>query len=133
MSLLTEEMKDLVNNAQVWVLATADLDGIPNAVPVNWCELLDSQTMMLINNCMKKTIENIEQNPKVAVSVWKGVKGFQFKGTARIESSGAFFEEAEQIMRSANPALTPKSVILIDINEVFSMSSGEHASERADG
>jgi uncharacterized protein len=67
MTMLTEEMQDLVNHAEAWVLATADLNGVPNAVPVNWCELLDESTMMIVDSCMKKTVENIKANPNVAI------------------------------------------------------------------
>ena len=56
---LTQDMKDMLNQAQIWILATVDQEGIPNAVTINWCERIDDRTLMLIDNCMKKTTENI--------------------------------------------------------------------------
>ncbi|NTV45163.1 MAG: hypothetical protein HGB11_01250 [Chlorobiales bacterium] len=130
MTMLTEQMKDLINHAEAWVLATADSDGVPNAIPVNWCELIDDDTMMLVDNCMKKTVENIMVNPNVAISIWEGSVGYQFKGKARIETSGEVFEEGEKIVKMVNPTAHPKGVIIVDIETIYNISPGQDAGKQ---
>jgi hypothetical protein len=85
---INDGMKKLLNETDIWVLATADSSGMPNAVPIYYTKVLDDNRMMLVDNFMKKTIVNISANPKVSVSVWQEKTGYQFKGNARVEHQG---------------------------------------------
>ncbi len=125
---LTQDMKDMLNQAQIWILATVDQGGIPNAVAINWYERIDDRTVMLIDNCMKKTTENIRHNPNVAITVWLGNKGYQFKGKARIENKGPIFDEAVHIVKAAKPMLKPKNVVIVEIDKVYFNTNGEQSS-----
>lgn len=53
-----------------------------------------SQAKLLPNFCLK-TRQNLEKNPKVAVTVidLANAKGYQLKGTAELISSGPLFEQ----------------------------------------
>ena len=87
MALLNDDVKKVLQNAGMWVLATADPNGIPNAVPINFVQVLSDSQIMLVNNAMEKTIADI-RNPNVAVTVWHEHDGYQIKGKAAIETSG---------------------------------------------
>jgi len=56
-----------------------------------------------------KTRQNLEQNPKVAVTVIDAATnaGFQFKGTAELIVSGALYEQVAAELRQKSPACPP--------------------------
>jgi predicted pyridoxine 5'-phosphate oxidase superfamily flavin-nucleotide-binding protein len=93
---ITEEMEAVIAKTRNWVVATATEDGIPNVVPMTYTKILSKNRLMLVDFYLNKTKANLLTNPHIAVSVWdpETKKGYQFKGKARIETSGANFDEA---------------------------------------
>ena len=69
-------------------------------VPIHFVKVLLDDEIMLADIFMRKTSENIHQNPFMAVSVWdwdvKPRKGYQFKGTPKIKRSGKVYDMAVQ-------------------------------------
>lgn len=128
---LKEEMKDVLLNS-MWVLATADSNGVPNAVPIHWGKILSDDKLMLVDNFMKKTTANIKVNPQVSISVWKEKDGYQFKGKARIETSGANFEEGSAMVKAANPKANPHGVVIVDLEEIYITTPGPQAGNKVE-
>lgn len=124
MARLTDDVKKVLQNAGMWVLATADQNGIPNAVPVNFVEILNDTQIMLVDILMKKTTANLEVNPNAAVTVWHEHDGYQIKGKARIETSGANFEKGVAQVKKEKPFLNPKGVVIVDIDEIYVTTPG---------
>ncbi|MCD6567610.1 MAG: pyridoxamine 5'-phosphate oxidase family protein [Dehalococcoidia bacterium] len=132
MAVITEEMRGVVEQAKVVVLATVSKEGKPNAVPIAFKEALSGDEILLADNFMKKTVENIKVNPVVAVSAWHkdssgNSRGYQFKGEARIETSGRIFDEGVRIVKAADPELTPKGAVIVKVDSVYSISPGPDA------
>ena len=75
---------------------------------------------------MNKTIDNIQQNPMVSVSVWKDKEGYQFKGIAQLETTGTNFELGKELAKDSNP----KGVVTVDILSVYSTSPGPDAGKK---
>ena len=126
MAMINDEMKKLLEATDIWVLATADGDGVPNAVPIYYTKVLDDDKLMLVDNYMKKTLVNIRQNPKVSVSVWNGKIGYQFKGTAQVETSGPHFDAAKELVKNH----VPKGVVIADIESIYITSAGPEAGNK---
>lgn len=124
MAILNDDVKKVLQNAGMWVLATATPNGVPNAVPINFVQILSDSQIMLVNNAMKKTIVNIENNPNVAVTVWYEHDGYQIKGKAAIETSGPNFEAGVAMVKQEKPFLDPKGVVIVDINEIYITTPG---------
>ena len=130
MANINEEMRRLLKETDIWVLATADKKGIPNAVPVLFVKLMDDDNLLLVDNFMKKTVDNIGVNPQVAVSVWKDKTGYQFKGKAKIETSGENFETGKKMVKAILPELSPKGIVLVDIDSIYITSPGPDAGKK---
>jgi hypothetical protein len=135
MAKFTQDMKDAVEQAKVIALATVSEVGEPNVVPIAYKKIVSDTELMLVNIFMKKTNENIKLNSKVAVSAWytdtSGIsKGYQFKGKARIETSGKFFDEGVKMVKIAEPELTPKSAVIINVDSIYSISPGPNAGKQ---
>ena len=132
MAKINDEMRTLLEETDIWVLATADSNGIPNAVPILFVKLMRNDRLLLVDNFMKKTVDNISVNPNVSISVWKDKTGYQFKGKAKIETSGANFEVGEKIVKDKKPELTPKSIVLVDIDSIYITSPGPDAGKEVE-
>lgn len=122
MKALNSEVKAFLDANKMWVLATAG--NIPNAVPIYFTKVLDDNRLMLVDVFMKKTLENIKNNPKVAVAVYNAEKlqGYQLKGIATYLSEGPLVNQGNTM--AAALKLTAKGVITIDVEEVLVTSPG---------
>ena len=134
MTKITEEMKEVVAKARTPVLATSTPNGKPNAVPIAFTKILSDDEILLMDNFMNKTRQNIDQNPMVAVSVWAidAPAGYQFKGKARIETSGEIYEEGAKWVQSKMPQVAPKAAIILKVDEIYMICGGNNAGKRVD-
>jgi predicted pyridoxine 5'-phosphate oxidase superfamily flavin-nucleotide-binding protein len=134
MAKMTNEMQDMFNRAGIKQLATADKDGLPNVVPINFMKLLDEETILASAVFMTKTFQNLKENPVCAISVWEEFKGYQFKGSVSIETSGQVFEETktwtEEEGKKLGLPLKSKASVIIKITDIFSISPGPDAGKK---
>ncbi len=131
MAEVTQEMKDVIEKTRGWAFATSTKDGMPNVVPIHFVRLISDDEVMFVDVFMKKTAENIKQNPNVALSVWDWDatprKGYQFKGEARIETSGKLFEEGVSLVKAEKPELEVKGVVIVKVKSIYITSPGPDA------
>jgi predicted pyridoxine 5'-phosphate oxidase superfamily flavin-nucleotide-binding protein len=128
MGKINEDMKALLGST-IWVLGTADANGIPNAVPIHYAIVLNDSQLMLVDNFMKKSTANIKSNPQVTVSVWNSTSGYQFKGVAKIETSGVNFDTAVEMVKGK---MTPKGAVIVDIDSIYLTTPGPNAGDKVE-
>lgn len=129
MAKITEEMKRVIGETKVFAVATASKDGEPNVVPIAFGKVLGEEEILLVDNFMKKTMENLKTNPRIAVSVWKAgdSKGYQFKGNVKIETSGRNFEDGVKMVKAKEPKLSPKAAVIVRVKSIYSITPGPDA------
>jgi len=128
--MLTDEMKEAIEKNLVFV-ATASSDGTPNVVPIGFTRPIDNKRILIVDVFMKKTIDNLEENPKVSLIVQNAKEHpYQFKGTAEAFKSGKFFEEAVEWAQNVMSEVEPKSAVLVTIKEIYSVKPGPDAGKR---
>ncbi len=134
MAKLTNEVKGVIEKSKGWAFATADQNGNPNVVSIAFGKVLSESQVMLIDVFMDKTLENLTENPTVALSVWdmESLQGYQLKGTAKVETSGALFDEAAKMVKSMMPQLKAKGVVIIDIDKIYVTSPGPDIGKELD-
>ena len=134
MAKMTKEMQEMFNKAGVKQLASADKNGVPNVVPINFMKILDDETILASAVFMTKTFQNLEENPVCAMSIWQGFKGYQFKGSVKIETSGQIFEDTktwtEEEAKKLGLPLKSKGAVVIKITDIFSVSPGPDAGKK---
>jgi predicted pyridoxine 5'-phosphate oxidase superfamily flavin-nucleotide-binding protein len=133
MARITEEIKEIAAKTKGFAVATTTKDGEPHVVPVGFGKVLSEDELLLVDVFMKKTLENIKANPRVAVSVWdmESLKGYEFKGTARIETSGKIFDESANMVRSIMPQLSAKGAIIVKVDSIYVRTPGPDAGKEA--
>lgn len=129
---LDEKMKTAFSKVKIFPVATASKDGIPNVVPIGFCLLVDDETIWIADNFMSKSLANLKENPNVAVYVWGPDTGgcFQIKGKAAVIESGEKFEKMKSIVHNAKPGLPAKTLIEVNISEVFQCAPGPGAGQK---
>ena len=129
---LTEEMKAAFRTMKAYPVATASKEGWPNVVPIAFVEIVDDETIWIADNYMKKTLANVQENPRVAIYIWgPETKGcFQIKGDVEIRTSGPEFEKMQFTVRSKMAKAPAKTLLIMKIREVYECTPGSMAGEK---
>jgi predicted pyridoxine 5'-phosphate oxidase superfamily flavin-nucleotide-binding protein len=136
MATLNERMKEIFTKQGILVLGTADLKGVPNAVPVGAVKILDDETILISDQFFLKTLNNLRENPRAAISFWEtdGGEGYQIKGDASIHTEGKIYEDTVEWIREFSEKvghpLKSKGAIVIKITEIYSVKPGPDAGKR---
>lgn len=126
----TAEMKKTIENTRVFAVATANRDGEPNVAAISFVKVLSDDEFLVMDNFMLKTRQNIEANPRMAIAAWADHSGYQFKGTASIETTGKVFEEGVAWVKSIAPPLAPKAAIILKVDEIYIGTGGPDAGKK---
>lgn len=129
---IPKAVQEFFPGKMAWV-ATATRDGVPNATPKGSLKLLDDGHVVFADVFSLKTRRNLEENPKIAVTIVDTAtgKGYQLKGTAELVSSGALFDETSKQIKDSPKNLPPvRYVVKIAVDAVFDQSVGPEAGKQ---
>ena len=127
---LTQEMKDMVMNQQCFH-ATLSKEGFPNNAPKRSTRILNDSTLIFNEGVGGTTYQNILDGSKVAVAVVDREKmdGYRFVGTPEVITDGELFEKSAEMSLKAGMR-RPVAVILIHVEEIYSLKPGPMAGKR---
>lgn len=127
---MTDEMINAIEKDLVF-LATASADGVPNVVPIGFARPIDKDTILIADNYMNKTRQNLVNNPWISLVTKDASKcPFQFKDKVEIFESGTHFDKVTEWGQNAMTKLTPKAAILMNVTEIYSIQPGPDAGKR---
>jgi predicted pyridoxine 5'-phosphate oxidase superfamily flavin-nucleotide-binding protein len=133
MAKFTQDMKDIIAKSKPFIVATATSAGKPNGVPVGQVKVLSDDELVVTDLLMKKTRQNIEENPQIAVTAWdlEVHYGYQFKGKARVETSGELFDREVKNIEShpGDLKFTVNAVIIVKVEEVYYVGISKDSSK----
>ena len=119
MVLLTHEIEESLKGAKLAFLATSSKDGIPNVVPIAAFTVLDDGTLLISDQYFNKTLQNMQENPQIALSWWSDRGGFQVKGTVTLHADDEVFGQNVAWMKERWPKFVPKSAVLVTITDGY--------------
>ena len=125
MVIITDEIKKFVNFQKLGYVATVSNDNTPNLSPKGTIMVLDEFHIAFANIQSPNTVENLKHNSSIEVNVVDPFsrRGYRFKGTAEVISSGGKFDKVISHYKTSGVKSSIKSVILVKIeklSEVFS-------------
>lgn len=128
MAKLNSEVKNVIAKQGVFPMATASKDGLPNVVPMTFVKVYDDEHLLIVDNFMEKSKDNLIKNPYVAICVWsmEDKQAYQIKGKAAIHTSGQVFDEAVAWVKREMPVLQPKSAVLVEITNIYVCQPGDN-------
>jgi len=127
---LTTEISESLTGTKTVFLATSSKNSMPNVVPIGAFKLLDKETLLISDQYFKKTLQNMAENPVVALSWWGEKGGFQIKGPVTIHTNDEIFLQDVAWMKEIRPNLTPKSAVVMKIAEVYHVKPGADAGKK---
>jgi len=130
MAKLTQEMKDMIASQQCFH-ATVSKEGIPDNAPKRSTRVFDDETLVFNEGTGKTTLKNLLDGSKVCCSVVNReiLDGYKFLGTPTVLTEGPVYEKsAEMSLKAGMPK--PKAVVLVHIDEIYSLKPGPTAGTR---
>lgn len=117
MAQLTDEVKKAISKQDVFPVVTSNQDRTPNVVYITYLKAIDGQTVLIADNYLNKTRDNILNNGKIAFAVRDEKKGsFQVKGTAERLTEGPMFDEVQKWVPGRLPRV---AAIVMHIEEIY--------------
>jgi len=127
---VTKDIQDSLKSTKVAYLATSAKDGTPNVVPIGAFKFLDDETLLISDQFFKKTLQNLQENPKIALTWWGEKGGFQIKADVTLHTDDDIFREDVTWVKSIKETLEPKSAVVGKITAVYLVKSGPDAGKQ---
>ena len=114
---LTDEVKKAISKQDVFPVATSNQDRTPNVVYITYLKVVDDQTVLIADNFLNKTRDNILSNGKIAFAVLDDEKGsFQVKGTAERLTEGSVFDEVQKWVPDKLPKV---AAVVMHVEDIY--------------
>ena len=118
--MINEGIKNMIENNAMG-LATADKKGIPHNIAVAYVKVISKNQLLISDNYLKETLENIKTNNNVSLVVWaekwkENCIGYELKGKAEYFRSGKWMDAIKKI--PVNEGEPCKGAILVTINKI---------------
>ena len=134
MAVMSAEVQKLFKEVKDVVFSTASLDAQPNTCIVGMKAIIDDETIYLSDQFFKKTLANLQVNPKVAITFWEGNEAYELYGTMRYVNEGAEFEAQKAWVDAAfekmGLPIKAKGGCFVKVESVFSSSPGPNAGDK---
>ena len=134
MAKMPPEVQELFARVPNVAFATANADAQPNTCIVGMKKVLDDETVYLSDQFFKKTLANVQDNPKVSVCFWEGHDAYQLHGTATYVNEGERFEEqaawVNEAFASMGMPITAKGGVFVHVDAVYTSAAGAHAGDQ---
>lgn len=120
MIVINPELKKLISE-NVLAFATSHRD-TPNVVAVGYVKIVLKDELIITDNYMNKTKNNLLRNRNVALVVWnkEGTLGYQLKGKAGYLTEGKWLDFVKNMKE--NKGMPSKAAILVKITEVYRLA-----------
>ena len=119
--MLTPEIKQALQRTELFPLATATQDGVPNVVPVKYVWVAADDRLWITDNYFHKTLANLRENPVAALYVYSAEPKLcvQIKGTIEVHTDGEDYETMKAQVRQQKPDLPAKSLAVLRITGIY--------------
>jgi len=117
---INEGMKRLIEEHALG-FASVNKKGEPHNIAVGFVKVVSKNKLLISNNYITETLENIKSNPNVSLVVWlpewkENCIGYELSGKAEHFTDGKWLEEMKKIPE--NDSAPCKGAILVKINKI---------------
>ena len=123
--MITQKIRKLLSEQKLGFVATVSPDGTPNLSPKGTIIAWDEKTLVFADIRSPQTMKNLKNNPSVEINVVDPFsrKGFRFKGTTKIISSGEQYDKIISHYKKLGIKSSISSIVIVyvkQVNEVIS-------------
>ena len=125
MSIITQKIKDFLEQQKLGFVATVSLDGTPNISPKGTIIGWTSEFLAFANIRSPDTVNNLKNNPDVEINVIDPLlrKGYLFKGIARILNDGQMYDEILSYYKNNGIKSIIHEIVLVTVSDVSTVTS----------
>jgi len=125
MSIITQDIKDFLEQQKLGFVATVSLDGTPNISPKGTIIGWTSELLAFANIRSPDTVNNLKNNPAVEINVIDPLlrRGYLFKGTARILNDSQMYDELLAYYKNKGINSIIHEIILVNVSDVSVVTS----------
>ncbi len=127
---IPEKVETILKEADLAWVGTCS-SGVPNVNIVYYFKVIDDDKILLADNYFNKTRENIEKNPRIALTIKSSEESvaYEVKGSAEIHTEGEIFDEMVKWVHSEDEEMPTKSAVVLKVEKIFDSTPGETAGE----
>jgi len=112
---MAEEIKKIIEENSL-AFATVDKDNKPHVIAVAYVKVKEGK-LIVTNNYMDSTIDNIKNNSSVGLAVWnKDWEGYRIDGEASYFEEGEYYDFVKSMKENKDEP--GKGAIVVDIKEI---------------
>ena len=134
MAVMSTEVQELFKRVKNVAFSTATPDAQPNTCIVAMKAVIDDETVYLSDQFFKKTLANLQANPKVAITFWEGNEAYVLHGSARYVNEGAEFEVQKAWVDAAfekmGLPIKAKGGCFVSVEAVYTSAPGPTAGDK---
>ncbi len=125
MSILTQDMKRVVEQQRLAYVATVCPDGTPNVSPKGTLAVWDGDTLIFADIRSPRTMANLRANPAVEINVVDPLlrKGYRFKGAGAVHTDGTLFTAGVEFFRTRGVANPIRAIVLVAVTRTLPVIS----------
>lgn len=117
---ITSDIKKIIENNPI-AFSTIDNTNKPNVIAVAAVKVVSDNQILITDNFMKQTKENLAFNNNICLAVWdKDWNGYKITGTAQYFTEGKWKQFIENMPE--NKGLSAKGAIIIDISNLVKLA-----------
>jgi predicted pyridoxine 5'-phosphate oxidase superfamily flavin-nucleotide-binding protein len=111
-------------------MATVNKEGVPNVIYVGMWWWEDNETLCVVNNYLRKTLENIQDNGWVSFVCYGKNGSYQIKCKAKDLTQGPIYIKGHKLATEREKPFPGRSVVACKVAEVYQGSGGTGAGDR---
>lgn len=117
---ITDRQKQLLETEAVAV-ATINEDGSPNLIAIGYARVVAPDTIVITDNFMKHTPENIKRDPRICLAVWTKdwEEGYKFVGKAEYQASGKWADYVKAMKE--NKGYLAKAAVVVAVEGIYKL------------
>ncbi|MCK5449632.1 pyridoxamine 5'-phosphate oxidase family protein [Candidatus Pacearchaeota archaeon] len=124
MTILNNGIKNMIENNALG-FASIDKSGKPHNIAVGFVKVVSNNELVISDNYLNETVENIKINPSVSLVVWsrdweENCAGYELKGTVEYFTEGNWIDFIKKIPVNRNEPC--KGAILVKLNKIKILS-----------
>jgi len=127
--MIPETVKPMFTGGNLFYMATADADGLPNVAPMMQAWWADAKTLVIGDMLMKATAANVRATGKVCLSAWNPNtdQASKLVGAAVYETDGPRYDMAQAELAKKMPDKRFKGVVAVTVRAVYDQTRGPNA------
>ena len=135
MKRFSEEIRKIIDNASVSHIATSGSDGCPHIAIEKGLKVVDDKYMGFNAWFCKKTVENLRNNPRIAIAIFDPSlkRGYQFLGKIVAIEDGAILNGySPELEENKKEIPQIETRLRIEVDEILDFCTGPHSDKRKD-